>query len=62
MQLAKVLHLVSVAINFMNELPKRKNIRIKNYDYSAPGAYFITICSAKREKYLGLIVGDNKAI
>ena len=46
----------------MNELPKRKNIRIKNYDYSAPGAYFITICSAKREKYLGLIVGDNKAI
>lgn len=34
----------------MNELPKRKNIRIKNYDYSAPGAYFITIYTAKREK------------
>lgn len=34
----------------MKELPKRKNIRIKNYDYSTPGAYFITICTAKREK------------
>ena len=28
----------------MNELPKRKSIRIENYDYSTPGAYFITVC------------------
>ena len=28
----------------MNELPKRKPIRIENYDYSTPGAYFITVC------------------
>ena len=34
----------------MNELPKRKPIRIENYDYSTPGAYFITICTANREK------------
>ena len=34
----------------MNELPNRKNIRIENYDYSAPGAYFITVCTANREK------------
>ena len=33
----------------MNELPNRKNIRIENYDYSAPGAYFITVCTANRE-------------
>ena len=34
----------------MNELPKRTPIRIKDYDYSTPGAYFITVCTANREK------------
>ena len=34
----------------MNELPKRKQIRIEDYDYSTPGAYFITVCTANREK------------
>ena len=34
----------------MNELPKRKQIRIENYDYSTPGAYFITVCTVNREK------------
>ena len=27
------------------ELPKRKPLRLPNYDYSAPGAYFVTICT-----------------
>ena len=30
------------------ELPKRKQIRLQKYDYSAPGAYFVTICTADR--------------
>ena len=34
----------------MNNLPKRKPIRIADYDYSAPGAYFITVCTANRVK------------
>ena len=34
----------------MNDLPKRKSIRIGDYDYSIPGAYFITVCTANREK------------
>ena len=34
----------------MNELPKRKPIRIEDYDYSTPGSYFITVCTANREK------------
>ena len=34
----------------MMDLPQRKSIRIANYDYSSPGAYFITICTANREK------------
>ena len=36
----------------MNNLPKRKRIRIENYDYSMPGAYFITICVANRKPIL----------
>ena len=27
---------------------KRKDIRLKNYDYSSPGAYFVTICTDNR--------------
>ena len=34
----------------MTSLPKRKSIRIENYDYSTPGAYFITVCTTNREK------------
>ena len=34
----------------MNNLPKRKLIRIEEYDYSTHGAYFITVCTANREK------------
>ena len=41
----------------MSDLPKRKDIRIKEYDYSAPGAYFVTICTENREKCLWDTVG-----
>ena len=30
-------------------LPKRKNIRLRYYDYSEEGLYFITICTKNRE-------------
>ena len=43
----------------MNKLPKRKTIRIKDYDYSNPGAYFITICTAKREMLFWNNVGAD---
>ena len=33
------------------ELPKRKDIRLKNYDYSSPGAYFVTICTKNKKNY-----------
>ncbi len=38
------------------ELPKRKNIRLKDYDYSQNAAYFVTICTQNRECLLGEIV------
>lgn len=31
------------------KLPKRKEHRLKAFDYSLPGAYFITICTHKKE-------------
>ena len=43
----------------MNELPKRKPIRIADYDYSTPGAYFITVCTANREKLFWNVVGAD---
>ena len=36
----------------MNNAPKRKQLRIENYDYSAPGAYFITVCINNRKPIL----------
>ena len=30
------------------DLPVRKSIRLKGYDYSAPGAYFLTVCTRDR--------------
>ncbi len=40
-----------------NELPKRKPTRLKNFDYSTPGAYFITMCTKNRKCILSR-VGD----
>lgn len=37
------------------ELPKRKNTRLKEYDYSQNGLYFVTICTENKEKTLSTI-------
>ena len=36
-------------------LPQRKNIRLKNYNYATLGMYFITICIQDRIEILGKI-------
>ncbi len=41
------------------ELQTRKPNRLENYDYSQKGHYFITICTANKEKILCNIVGDG---
>ena len=41
------------------ELQTRKPTRLKNYDYSREGAYFITICTHNRKNILCDIVGDG---
>lgn len=32
-----------------HHFPKRRNIRLKHYDYSADGHYFVTICAHQRK-------------
>ena len=41
------------------ELPVRKNIRLKEYDYSSAGYYFVTICVKDRHEMLGKVVGTT---
>ena len=43
------------------DLPIRKPHRLKNYDYSTPGAYFITICTQDHKCVLWDTVGASIA-
>ena len=44
-----------------NNLPKRKHPRLKEYDYGAAGAYFVTICTQDKRCVLSRIVGRGLA-
>ena len=40
--------------------PKRKPLRLQEYDYSTPGGYFVTICTENRRRILSeVVVGDG---
>ena len=43
------------------ELPARRNIRLKKFDYSSEGYYFVTICVKDGHMMLGEIVGNGLA-
>ncbi len=43
------------------KIPERKPTRIKNYDYSSTGAYFVTICTQDRKQILSEIIRKNNA-
>ena len=44
------------------ELQKRKPNRLKNYDYSQNGAYFITICTKDRKPILSVIENADETV
>src|SRR4030042_5366870 len=45
---------------YNSEKPPRRSIRLRNYDCSSAGAYFITICAYNRECLFGkIVVGAN---
>ena len=43
----------------MTDYQKRKNPRLQGYDYNAPGAYFLTLCTENRRCLLARIVGTG---
>jgi REP element-mobilizing transposase RayT len=42
-----------------SNLPNRQSIRLKNYDYSQKGSYFITIVTQNRQHLFGKIEGEK---
>jgi REP-associated tyrosine transposase len=44
-----------VADNNADNLPQRRSIRLTNYNYTQAGAYYITICTEKRNPLFGHI-------
>ena len=42
-----------------NYVHRRKSIRLKEFDYSKPGAYFVTICTHDRKCLFGNIIGEK---
>ena len=46
-------------MNYVSEKHHRKSIRLTGYDYSQPGAYFVTICTWNRECLFGEISNDE---
>lgn len=48
-------------MKFNPEKHHRHSIRLKGYDYSRPGAYFVTICTQDRECFFGDVI-DNRMI
>jgi putative transposase len=45
-----------------NKLYHRKHPRLKDYDYSQNGCYFVTICTKERARILGEVVGRDAHI
>ena len=39
-------------------LPRRKSIRLQDFDYTEPNAYFVTICARNRTCLFGRIIDD----
>jgi REP element-mobilizing transposase RayT len=41
------------------DIHHRRSIRLKDYDYSQPGAYFVTVCTHNRECLFGTVTDGN---
>jgi len=41
------------------EKHNRKSIRLKGYDYSSPGYYYVTICTKKWKKWFGFVESEK---
>ncbi len=48
-----------IPMKYDPKIHHRRSIRLKRYDYSQPGAYFVTIVTRQRECLFGEIVGGE---
>ena len=51
-----------IKLNHRNQHKNRRSIRLKGYDYSSPGEYFITICTQNRECLFGHVVNGEMVL
>ena len=42
-----------------DKFPRRKHIRLSNFDYSQKGYYFITVCTRERREILSRILIED---
>jgi putative transposase len=50
---------LSVSKGLLNMIHNRRSIRLKDYDYTQEGAYFVTICAYQRACVFGKIANDE---
>ncbi len=46
-------------MSYNSEKHHRRSIRLKGYDYSQPGAYFVTICTHQRDCLFGSVINGQ---
>ena len=44
------------------EIHHRRSIRLKGYDYTQPGAYFVTVCAHQRMHFFGEVVNGEMVL
>ena len=49
-------------MNKQSELPSRKPTRLRNFDYSSSGVYFVTICTQDRKQILSEVIKTNPTV
>lgn len=49
-------------MSFNPEIHHRRSIRLRNYDYSKSGWYFVTMCTKDRRKYFGKIINGKMVL
>ncbi len=46
-------------MNYDTDTYHRRSIRLKSYDYTGPGAYFVTICTQNRACFFGAVADEE---
>ena len=49
-------------MNHNPEVHQRRSIRLRGYDYSQPGSYFVTVCTKGRECLFGNVIYEEVAL